>query len=384
MIKITFTGDILISPEQLTAVYKSQGKYDFDYIFEHIKKRFKESDCLIGNLETPLAGEDLEYTHHKWSFNTPDSLALALKNAGFTILSTANNHCLDRGKEGLRRTIEVLDKYDLKHTGTYKTTEDPRILVHKVKGIQIAILSYTYGTNAAFNGNYISEPIVNLFQPQERIPSRHLYPRVLNKLKRIMHFDAFNRRFLKGACSHRKYKRQIKTDLQEIMQHGVDITIMCMHAGGQYNEHPDIDTQNLMRFLLHNPIDVVIGNHPHVVHPFIKLGKKKGFYSLGDLCPFPGCASAELATPEVFPEYSILAHIYVDEQKKVAQKVSFEILKSVIDTDGIAKVHTLFDLINDERDELNRRTLLQTNLAIYNLVTNQQMQAIALQREYEL
>lgn len=385
MIKVSFTGDILISPEQLDAVYQSQGKYDFEVIFEHIHERLKKSDFLIGNLETPLAGKKLKYTHYKWSFNTPDTLALALKNAGFNLLTTANNHCLDRGIEGLKHTIEVLDHYNIGHTGTYKNTQErSNGYITKIKNVEIAFLSYTYGTNAAFNKHYVSESIVNLFQPQEKPLNQSLFCRACRRLLNIVHIYHLYESIVQDIFSI-KYKRQIERDIQSVKQKGANIIIMCMHAGGQYNSFPDINTRNLMRFLLKSPIDTVIGNHPHVIHPSIKLNGKIGFYSLGDLCPYPGCASAELAIPAVHPEYSILVHVYIDECKGKIQKYTFEILKSVIDkNDCIAKIHSLFDLIYSTRDEQEKRKLEENNLAIYNLVTNSRKFSVALQREYEL
>lgn len=389
MIKLTFTGDILVSPEQLEAIRKAEGKYDFRCIFEHVDHRLKEADLVIGNLETPLAGEELEYTHHKWSFNSPEQLALALKGAGFNVLTTANNHCLDRGVKGLVRTIDVLDGQGLEHTGTYKPTSERDCgYMAEVRGVKLAFLSYTYGTNAAFNGHYLYDAsyskTVNLFRPQERKPSRRLLHRAFNKLLRISRLVPLYKWITKDTFSHQKYKRQIKRDVSEALRKGADVVFMCMHSGGQYNARPDMNTRNLMRFLLSCLIDAVIGNHPHVVHPSVKKCGKIGLYSLGDFCPYPGCASAELATPEVFPHYSILAHIYIDEESRKIWKHTFEVLKTAIDIDGVAKVHPLFDLIQQETDEGKRQELVAANLSIHNLVKNLQLSDIPIQREYEL
>ena len=94
MIRLTFTGDILIEPEQKEAICShSDG---FDTIFRNILSSFSLSNYIIGNLETPLAGEELVYSSHKWSFNTPDCLAESLKKAGFNLLTTANNHTVKK------------------------------------------------------------------------------------------------------------------------------------------------------------------------------------------------------------------------------------------------------------------------------------------------
>lgn len=82
------------------------------------------------------------------TFNTPDALAVNLKSLGFDVLSTANNHSLDKGINGLNRTIEVLDENGIAHTGTYSSESSyNNILIKEANGIKIAFLSYTYGTN---------------------------------------------------------------------------------------------------------------------------------------------------------------------------------------------------------------------------------------------
>lgn len=386
MIKVTFTGDIIISPEQLSAIYNAKGKYDFDCIFENIRESFNDSDLLVGNLETPLAGEELGYTNHKWSFNTPASLAKSLKKNGFDILTTANNHCLDRGIEGLVKTIETLDKYSLGHTGTYRTVEErDNGYVCEINKVKIAFLSYTYGTNAVFNQCYLSKPIVNLFQEQERTPSKKIYIRVLRKLLRVTLVETLFKRVIGGLFSNRRYKKVITKDVHLLLEKGVDFIVMCMHAGGQYNSIPDVDTRNYVKFLLRKPIGLIIGNHPHVIHPAIKYNNKIGFYSLGDFCPYPGCASAEQATSGVYPEYSILVHLYINEDNPHrAYNVTFEILKAVIDLDGIAKVYSLFDLIQNETNILKRESLIADNQSIYNIVTNRKLFNVVPQKEYDL
>ena len=63
-------------------------------------------------------------------------------------ISLAGNHALDYGYSGLCRTIDVLDDADISHLGTYKTAEDQnKVLVKNVKGVKIAFINYTYGTN---------------------------------------------------------------------------------------------------------------------------------------------------------------------------------------------------------------------------------------------
>ena len=103
IIKISFVGDIMCEYPYLKAS-KKKGKYNFDKTFEFLKKYLKNSDYVIGNLETPISNI-LGYTYDYYQFNTPESLLKSLKDAGFDLLTTANNHCLDRRIEGLKQTM---------------------------------------------------------------------------------------------------------------------------------------------------------------------------------------------------------------------------------------------------------------------------------------
>lgn len=118
MKKITVIGDIMVEPSFLAQI-KKEDEYDFYTPLKALEYLFDSSDYVIGNLETPLAGEEAEYTNRIVSFNAPDSVAEAVKKIGVDVVSTANNHCLDRGFAGLERTLTTLDRIGLDHTGTY-------------------------------------------------------------------------------------------------------------------------------------------------------------------------------------------------------------------------------------------------------------------------
>ena len=149
---VTFTlaaiGDIMCHNTQYIDAYnESNNTYDFSYVFNDISLYTKTADICIGNLETTFAGEEVGYSSYP-TFNTPDSLAYELKDIGLDVLSTAGNHALDKGFDGLSRTIDTLNAADISHLGTYKNEEDQnKTLIKYVKGIKIAFVNYTYGTN---------------------------------------------------------------------------------------------------------------------------------------------------------------------------------------------------------------------------------------------
>lgn len=230
---ITFTltslGDTLCHNTQYWDAYNSTTKkYDFSYVYEDISNYTSSSDLTIGSLETSFAGEDRGYSNYP-TFNSPDSLATALKNIGVDIISTAGNHALDYGYSGLCRTIDVLEENGLSHLGTYKTAEEQeKILIKNVKGVNIAFINYTYGTNGI------------------PVPSDKPY------------------------CINLIDKDLIKKQIQVAKDQNVDMIVACMHWGIEYQTTASSEQEELANFLFQNGVDVILGNHPHVLEPMEK------------------------------------------------------------------------------------------------------------------
>jgi poly-gamma-glutamate synthesis protein (capsule biosynthesis protein) len=160
-----------------------------------------------------------------------------------------------------------------------------------------------------------------------------------------------------------------------------DLVYVLMHSGGQYNLKPDKWTVNLMGFLFTNKVDAVIGCHPHVVQKvLIKNNNQIGAFSLGNFCSYPGSDSCKMNQSE----YSIILHTYLNENSKKIDKATFQISKSVIDLDGKATIHLLYDLINNESDKMIREKLIQDNLLIVNRFSDRHAEELCLKNEYLL
>jgi len=145
-VSLLFVGDAMQHQSQIDAA-KTKTGYDYSSYYKHIKDRIDSVDIAVVNLEVTLAGKP--YTGYP-SFSAPDEFAHELKNVGFDIFLTANNHCLDKGKKGLERTIAELDTMQVKHLGVYTDKEQRNLrypLMIIKNGIRIAMLNYTYGTN---------------------------------------------------------------------------------------------------------------------------------------------------------------------------------------------------------------------------------------------
>lgn len=221
-ITLLFVGDLMQHQAQIDAARTEVG-YDYSSCFKHVKKEISKADIAIGNLEVTLGGKP--YSGYP-AFSAPDEYLFAIKDAGFDVLVTANNHCLDRRKKGLERTIHMLDSLNIPHAGTYKDKDERArnypLLIEK-KGFRIALLNYTYGTNG------IEINALN----------------VVNYIDRVqMHKDILSARRLKP-----------------------DAIIACMHWGIEYHSLPERSERELAEWLIAQGVDHVIGSHPHVLQP---------------------------------------------------------------------------------------------------------------------
>ena len=249
-IHMAVIGDVMSHSTNFKNAYDSSSKdYDFSNVFKNIKSKISDADIAIGNLETTFAGSSRNYSGYP-NFNTPDELATNLKDLGIDILSTANNHCMDKGYTGLTRTLDILDKAEISHSGTSRSEEEQNtILVRDVNGIKIALLSYTYGTNGI------------------TVPSDKKY--AVNMID----------------------KELIKKHINLAKEQNVDLICVNMHWGIEYKLKQNKEQEELADFLFENGVDRIFGSHPHVLEPMEKRTitledgtTKEGFviYSLGN------------------------------------------------------------------------------------------------------
>jgi poly-gamma-glutamate capsule biosynthesis protein CapA/YwtB (metallophosphatase superfamily) len=240
-LSLLFLGDIMQHDSQITDAYDVRtGAYDYHPCFEHVKPYSQPVDVAIGNLELTLAGPP--YKGYP-QFSAPDQLLVALKDIGMDVLVTANNHCVDRGKKGLERTIRMLDSLGIPHTGTFVDEEERSkltpLLIEK-NGFRLALLNYTYGTNGL--------PVYK--------------PNIVNLLDTV----------------------QMKKDLLRARELKPDATIVFTHWGSEYESLPNTLQKNLTAFCFRNGAQIVIGAHPHVIQP-MQWDKGKNqmvVYSLGN------------------------------------------------------------------------------------------------------
>lgn len=220
-------GDIMSHTPQLPGAYnKETDSYDFMPYFEPITSLLDEGDWVMANLETPIAGKEIGYSGYP-TFNAPIELAQALWDSGFNVLSTANNHSLDKGEKGILNTLENLHNIGFTTVGTASSTEDAeKITIIDHNDIKMGFLSYTYGTNG--------------------IPIPQGKPYLINLID----------------------KEAIIADMTKLRDAGADVITIALHFGIEYQIAPSEEQKKLARELIAAGADIIAGSHPHVLQPY--------------------------------------------------------------------------------------------------------------------
>ena len=226
-VRLLFVGDLMQHQAQIDAALQADSSYAYDHCFALVKDDIQRADLAIGNFETTLGGKP--YKGYP-QFSSPDEYLHAIKEAGFDILSTANNHSLDRRRKGLERTLTLIDSAGLTAVGTYRDALDRQerypLLVEK-SGVRIAFLCATYGTN----GIGITAP------------------NIVNSLDR----------------------EELAADIRAARAMKPDALIALLHWGNEYQREPSEEQRDLAQWLIGQGVDHIIGSHPHVIQPIVRI-----------------------------------------------------------------------------------------------------------------
>ncbi|MFC2102525.1 CapA family protein [Bacteroidota bacterium] len=232
-IRLSFVGDIMCHTSQFLNAQTGTDSYDFNPSFSEVKEWLETDDLTVGNFETVCAGPDKEYSGYP-AFNTPDEIVTALKNNGFDFLVTANNHSMDMHEKGLKRTARLIDSIGLGRTGTFLSREDhDSVRVINLKGIPVAILNYSYGSNE--------------FYPCKE----HSF--MLNLIDTA----------------------SIGNDISAAREAGAEIVIVFYHYGQEMYSDETSSQEAVIDKTIKAGADIVIGSHPHVI------GKTRSFKTSG-------------------------------------------------------------------------------------------------------
>jgi len=240
-LSLIFIGDIMGHGGQIEAAYNAETKsYNYDAVFEKIKPVLDRADITIANLEVTLAGPP--YSGYP-QFSSPDALVKSCKRNGIDVVVTANNHSCDRRKNGMIRTLEVLDANQIPHTGTFRNSVERKhnnLLILRKGAIRIGVLNYTYGTNGL----------------------------KAQKPTSVNYIDT----------------KTMRLDIEKSKLENLDQLIVITHWGLEYQTSPNKSQIKVAEFLLDNGADMVIGGHPHVIQKAIWRKEKNQLvaFSLGN------------------------------------------------------------------------------------------------------
>ena len=371
--EIVFLGDIICTFWDL----KYNNKYE--EWFDDVKNSWSNADYVIANLETPIAGEENGYTNHIYSFNTPAELVREIRKAGIKIISTANNHCLDRGIIGLRKTIQALDTEGIKHTGTFDNKNDKPYEVIDIKGKKIGIFAVTYGTNAQENCHYLNKSEmwrINLLQDQELSEP---IARFLWKTKWRLRFGTNKANIHKPPHLRYEKDRFQKKRIEKIMEdmnNETDYRVVMMHSGDQFNPIPELRTKKWMNWFETMGADFIVCNHEHIVSSRFDGLHAKGIYAIGDLTGTFGVTQEPYG---VYADASVIIRMHIDQEIKF----SFSVM-TIKETKSKSYVPVSLFEEYERADERKKNYLYWLNLRIYNRVTGMNETRVIVQEEYDL
>ncbi|WP_104138367.1 CapA family protein [Arthrobacter sp. ZGTC131] len=241
---VLVTGDMLVHTQlweqaRVDALAGGVKGLDFGPLLEGQRRYIQQSDLAICHQETPVAVPQGPFSAYP-SFNVPPQIIAASKAVGYRACTTASNHTIDQGTEGLVRTLDALDASGLEHTGSYRTEADSQdVLIMQTDAAKIAVVEATYGLNG-------------------QIPEAEWQVDMLDAPAMIA-----------------KAKKARKL--------GADIVLAAMHAGDEYASVPNAQQQELAHALVDSgQFTMIYGHHTHSVLPVEKYKGTWIVYGLGN------------------------------------------------------------------------------------------------------
>ena len=229
--------------------------YDFKPMYKMIKSIVSNYDIAYYNQETIIGGSEIGLSSYP-AFNSPYEVADAMIDAGFNLVSLATNHTLDRGKQAVLNSRNYWNsKENVLAVGSYSSQEERnKIDIRESNGITYTMLNYTYGTNE-INVPEDENYLVNIWPMNGNNPEKDI--------------------------EYQNYKQQVLEDIKRVRDK-VDVLLVAMHWGIEYQNMPNAYQKDAAKFLSDNGVDIIIGTHPHVIEPIDYINNTLVIYSLGN------------------------------------------------------------------------------------------------------
>lgn len=251
-INLTMVGDMVTQGTVVSASQTTSGTYDFSNLFSDTSSDISSADVALVDQESAIAGQTYGYGSGV-PYNAPDTLATAEANAGIDVVLKASNYALDLGYDGLHDeltnwaknepNLQVLGVADPE--GTAGTDRVNNVYIYEKDGFKVAILNYTYGTDTTVSKSTDSSYVATLSEDK------------------------------------------VKADVQAAKDAGADMIVACPHWGTEYSTEISSEQSTYGQLFADEGVDVVIGDHPHVVQPVEVITNSSGhktvcYYSVGN------------------------------------------------------------------------------------------------------
>lgn len=274
-ISMLFAGDLLCLEKMISKHTTQKGGYDFSLCFEYVKPLLKSVDFTAGNLETavshtaPYRGEII--THEgPYYCNAPIEYLESVVDAGFDMLTTANNHMLDAGVQGMIETLENVRQMGRIQTGTFRGIEDKYVIVN-VCGFRIGFTAVAVSYNQ-MEDNLTAEGRRVLLNTYDHIEAARIYHAMKNA--------------------------------------GAEYTICFPHWGEEYTAKITDKQMSMAKALTCIGFDAVIGSHAHVIQRSDNINGKPVLFSLGNLISHLNIVGKNKGI-----EYTLLYHLKLTRDK---------------------------------------------------------------------
>lgn len=230
----------------------TSGEFDFRPMFDEVRPYLTGADLALCHLETPLSADNLELAEpNTLIFNSPREVGTALKWAGFDGCEFASNHTWDRGLEGLRQTISVVEEEGMAYAGPQADRQAAgSAAFFDVADVRVAHLAYTY-------------TLFNTWGPNTEVPpeapwtGRAMWP--------VVSADG------------------ILEDVRAAREEGAEVVVLSMHWGAEYQHEPTQDQRELAEALLTSgEVDAILGSHVHVIQPCETIDGRPVAYGMGN------------------------------------------------------------------------------------------------------
>jgi poly-gamma-glutamate synthesis protein (capsule biosynthesis protein) len=226
----------------------------YDFVFRQLHPLIAGADLAVGNLETPVAASAAKSGFPR--FNADPAYVTALKNLGFDVLLTANNHILDQDVQGMQETLREIKKQGLMYSGSSgaSSDEEPTRIVElgSQNRLKVGILNYTLH----LNGGILDFIKYALLKPQLNISCSGKL-RTLVQVSRS-HFC---------LTSQRAFLDAVRNEVDDLGEQGAEYIVMFIHWGLEYHQSPTKAQRQLAAELALHGVDALIGSHPHFIQP---------------------------------------------------------------------------------------------------------------------